>query len=149
MDTGIKVGDLMTKEPVTVSHNTSLQECARIMAKEHVGSLLVTKNKKLVGVVTEQDIVRKAVIKNLSAKNNPISKVMETKLITVSPSLDIFEALKKMSKFNIRHLPVMHKGAMVGFITTKDILKVQPELFDILQDKIEIRQQEQRDYFTE
>jgi len=148
MDTGIKVGDLMTREPVTIDAGASLQQAAKLMADEHVGSLVIKKGGKLAGVITEQDIVRKAVLKNLNAQNTHVSNIMETKLITISPSEDIFKALKKMSESNIRHLPVMHKGEMVGFITIKDILKVQPELFDLLQDKIEIRQQEQRDYFA-
>ena len=59
MKTGYKVGDAMTTKPVTVSQETTLQECANLMLEHHVGSLLVRDNGSILGIITEQDMVRK------------------------------------------------------------------------------------------
>lgn len=140
METGYMVCDAMTKKPIMVLPNTSVVECAKIMAKNHVGSLVVGRGKKLMGIITEQDIVRKIVARNQDVKKAKVEDYMEKRLVTVSPEVDIFAALKMMSEANIRHLPVMDDSNMLGFITLKDILKIEPELFDLIVDKFELRE---------
>ncbi|MFQ5475308.1 MAG: cyclic nucleotide-binding/CBS domain-containing protein, partial [Candidatus Nanoarchaeia archaeon] len=99
----------------------------------------------IVGLVTEQDIVRKSVASGLNCTRTPLKAVMSTDLHTISPDRDIFEALTLMSEKNVRHVPVTDKkGGLVGYITGKDILKLQPQLFEILVDKIELREQERK-----
>ena len=143
MKTGIKVIDAMTEHPVTISSNATLKQAAALMAERHVGSLLVEEDKKVVGILSEQDIVRKAV-----AKGNiglfKVKNIMEEHLITISPDKDIFEAIITMRDHNIRHLPVMDKGKFYGLVTTKDILKIEPDLFDLLVEKIELREAERK-----
>lgn len=144
MKTGYKVCDAMTLKPIMVKPNTSIVECAKMMAEHHVGSLLIGEGKNLLGIITEQDIVRKVVGKGLDVKKSSVVDFMEKRLITVSPDLDIFDALKIMTDYNIRHLPVKDDGHMIGFLTLKDILKIQPELFELLVDKIELRESERK-----
>lgn len=144
MKTGIQVAEAMTEFPVTVSPDKSLEECAKIMANKHVGSLVIKEGKDFLGVVTEQDFVRKAMAKNLPADITKVKQIMRTSVITISPEQDIFEALQVMGEENIRHLPVMDDKKFLGFITGKDILKIQPELFEILAEKIELREEERK-----
>ncbi|MBI4145462.1 CBS domain-containing protein [Candidatus Woesearchaeota archaeon] len=133
MKTGIPVEKVMTKNPVTVPPGTSLQKCAKVMSDKHVGSLLVKDGPGVVGIVTEQDIVRKAVIKDLSASKTNVDDIMAMNLIVVKTSQDLADAIQLMRANNIRHLPVMdEREQFVGFITSKDILRVQPELFKLL-----------------
>jgi signal-transduction protein with cAMP-binding, CBS, and nucleotidyltransferase domain len=141
MKTGYKVGDCMTLHPVTVSKDTTLKQCADIMNDKHVGSLLVEDKGKIIGIVTEQDMVRKGIAALLDPAKTPISKVMETELMTIGPEKDLYEALTIMRDHNIRHLPVLDKGKFVGFMTIKDILKIQPQLFEIIVEKFEIREE--------
>ena len=61
-------------------------------------------------------------------------------LITIQPEDDIYDALLKMRDYNIRHLPVMDNDVMVGLLTLKDILKIEPQLFEIIVEKFEIRE---------
>jgi len=143
MKTGYKVCDVMTLKPITVMHNKPLSECARIMEENHVGSLLVKKGRKI-GIVTEQDIVRKAVAKGAHPKKTTIGEVSEWNLFSISPEKDIFEALILMRDKNIRHVPVMDNNRMVGFLTAKDILKVNPSLFEILAEKIELKEEHRK-----
>lgn len=144
MKTGYKVCDAMTKKPIVVDPKTSIVECAKIMLKNHVGSLIVGKGKKLLGIITEQDIVRKIVALNIDIKKTKVEDYMEKRLYTIGPEEDIFDAIKMMSECNIRHLPVKDDGHMIGFITLKDILKIQPQLFELLVDKFELREVEDK-----
>ncbi len=144
VSTGYKVGDAMTMNPITISSNKTLRDAAKIMAKEHVGSLLVKEEDKIVGIITERDIVKKGV----AALGNPslkkVKEVMSTDLVTTTPDEDIFEAIRIMRDYNFRHLPVKHDGKIVGLITLKDILKIEPDLYEIMVEKIELREEERK-----
>lgn len=136
--------DAMTKEPIEVSPDTNLQECSKIMANNHVGSLIVRENNELVGLLTEQDIVRKAVAVSLDTEKTMVSEIMIRKLTIIEPEKDIYDALVLMKKLNIRQLPVMKNGEMAGLLTLKDILKIEPQLFDLLVEKFELREAERK-----
>lgn len=142
--TGYTVGDAMTMNPITISSNKTLRDAAKIMKTEHVGSLLVTEDKQIVGIITERDIVKKAV----AALGNPslkkVKEIMATDLVTTTPDEDIFEAIRIMRDYNFRHLPVKHNGKIVGLITLKDILKIEPDLYEIMVEKIQVREAERK-----
>ncbi|MEK6874175.1 MAG: CBS domain-containing protein [Nanoarchaeota archaeon] len=144
MKTGIKVCDAMTRLPVSVKPQTSLQECAQLMREKKVGSLLIKKDHELLGILTERDIVRKAVAGNLDSNNTCATEVMVEEVITIRPDLDIFDAINLMKDHDIRHLPVADGKKLVGFITIKDILKIQPQLFENLVDKMRIAEEESK-----
>jgi CBS domain-containing protein len=147
MKTGYKVGDCMTMHPVTVNKSSTLKDCANLMADKHVGSLLVEEKGKIVGIVTEQDMVRKGIAKLLDPAITPIEQVMEAEVITISPDKDIFEALTTMRDYNIRHVPVIDKGKFVGFLTIKDVLKIQPQLFELIVEKFELKEEARKPIF--
>ena len=144
MKTGYKVGDAMTMEPVTVTPEITLRECSKIMAENHVGSLIIKQDGVLKGVITEQDIVRKAVALGIDTGKEPVSNVMVKRITTISPQHDIYDALVKMRNLHIRQIPVMHKKNMVGLLTLKDILKIQPQLFDLLVERFELREENRK-----
>ena len=145
MRTGVKVCDAMTQKPVTVSPDLRIDKCSELMAENHVGSLLVGENGKVVGIFTEQDVVRKCVAKGLQPWGVKARDIMEKTLVTIGPEEDIFEALRTMADYNIRHLPVMDDDKnFVGFITGKDILKIQPQMFEILTEKIKLREENRK-----
>src|SRR3989344_1738631 len=125
MKTGLKVGDCMTISPINVAPDDNL-----------VGAVLVKNGKALVGIVTEQDIVRKAVKNSLNPATTKAGDIVEKEITTIEPDQDIFEALQILRKKNIRHLPVMHNNHLVGLLTVKDILKIQPQLFEIIVDML-------------
>ena len=141
MKTGYKVYDCMTTKPISVTPDTSLEECASVMAKNHVGALVVKDNHESKGLITEQDIVRKVIAKGINPLAKNVRDFMEKRLITISPNDDIYDALIKMRDSNIRHLPVVGKGKMVGLLTLKDILKIEPSLFELVVEKFELREE--------
>ncbi len=132
----MRVMDAMTKTPVFVEVNTSLEECARLMLKEKVGSLVIQENNVLKGIVTEKDFVQKAFLKRLDPKKTSVSEIMSTIIVTVDPEADIMDAVKLMIKHEIRRLPAVDKeNSLFGLITMNDILRLQPQLFELIVDK--------------
>lgn len=140
MKTGIKVSDAMTEKPIYVTTHVTLSDVAKIMREKHVGGMIVKEGQELKGLVTEQDLVRKAVAEGVDPTTAKISEYMETEIISISPDDDIYEALVKMRDNNIRHLPVMLDTKLLGLLTIKDVLKIQPSLFDLIVEKFEIRE---------
>jgi len=134
----------MTHAPVTVSPNKTLRDVSRLMDKEHVGAVLVKEDGKIIGILTEQDIVRKGVGSLGNPAQKKVREIMMRDLTTTTPDEDIFEALRIMRDYNIRHLPVMHGGKFVGLVTLKDILKIEPDLYEILVERIELREMERK-----
>ena len=147
MKTEIKVIDAMTKNPVMVGPETSISECARIMSERKVGSLLITEGKNLLGVIKERDIVRSVVLENKNAEKELVKDFMITDVITTTPNEDIYDAIVTMRDMDIRMLPVMHNGELTGLLTAKDILKVQPSLFDLLAEKLILREEDEKPIF--
>ena len=119
----ILVSDLMTRIPITVSPNTNLLECARKMVRKRVGSLLIIDGKKLVGFISQRDILW-ALIKKSKNDLSTIKaiEISPKKIATIKPSMTINEAIKKMKKFKFERLPVIQDNELVGMITSKDIL---------------------------
>lgn len=138
MKTGYVVADIMTTKPVTVSKDTSLKECALLMKQHGVSSMLVKERDELFGIVTGKDYLYKAVAEGLDL-NAPITSIMSPVKYVVAPTLDILDAVQLMNKHGIRHLPVMDDKKMVGYITMPALLKIEPQLFELLTDKIELR----------
>ncbi|MGM5485399.1 MAG: CBS domain-containing protein [Nanobdellota archaeon] len=146
METGYKVSDVMTEVPVVVEPERSLEECAAMMVQKKVGTLIIKNDDKLEGIISERDIVRKAIAKasSFTGKGKDITKisakdVMVDDVVTIDPNKDIFEAIKTMKDYDIRHLPVIHENKLAGILTMKDVLRIEPQLFDILVEKMNIK----------
>jgi len=133
MEIGVKVGDVMTRNFISVKPDDSLKKCSKLMVKKRIGSLVVISKNELTGLITEKDIlwtITKKSIKDLEEiKAKDIAK---RKVITIRPSADIYDALKKMKKSKYRWLPVTRKKEVIGLLTLKDILKIEPSLFEIV-----------------
>ncbi len=131
----------MTRKPIEVSGDISIMECAQKMKKHDVGSVLVKKNGKLIGILTEEDLVYKIVAEAKDAKKTKVKDVMIKRLITIEPDKDLYDALVKMSNNDVRRLPVLENNKLAGMLTMKDILKIQPQLFDIIAENIQLREE--------
>jgi len=131
-EVGYCVGDIMRMNVFSMSKTESLLTCARTMRDKKIGALIITDSKmRPLGIVTERDMVRKAMVDDVTPSYLKAEDVMETSLITVSPSDALMDAMRLMRDHDIRHLPVVNKGKLVGFVTVKDLLSVQPELFEL------------------
>lgn len=142
MQTGYKVCDAMTEKPVMIKKDASLMKCANVMKDNHVGALIIN-DKGSLHIITEQDIVRRGVSLGLDPERTVSSEIMTDIVQRIEPQTDVYDALVMMRDFNIRHLPVMDKDNMIGLLTLKDILNIEPQLFDILVEKFELKEVEQ------
>ena len=123
------VRNVMHKDVVTVRPNLSLREASKIMSKFGIGSLVVVEDENLVGIITSTDII-KAVAEGKDVDNTLVSEVMSKDVITVDPDESLEEAVEKMMEKNIKRLPVVEGGKLVGIITASDIIVVEPKLIE-------------------
>lgn len=120
-----KIGDIATKEVITVEQGATIQDAARIMAKNKVSSLIIIDSNSLpVGIVTDRDLREKVVAKGRDV-NEPISNIMSLPLIRVDAKDYCFEAVLKMIRHNIHHLLVVKDGDLKGVITNHDLMLLQ------------------------
>lgn len=139
--TTITVADAMSTRPITVPRHMPLDECARLMRRHDVGSVIVGTGQVFVGLVTEQLIVQRVIAKGLDAKQLEVSDIMETEAVTTHPSEELSEAMRLMARHHTRHLPVLDRGRLVGFLTIKDLLAIQPTLIEILSERAQLQEE--------
>lgn len=135
MDTGYSVADIMTQKVLTISPDKNLYSCAKLMAEKKIGSLVIVDKNNVVGILTEQDLARKVVALGIDAARTVVSEHMSKHVITIAPDEDIYTAMVTMGKNDIKHLPVLKDKRLVGIITFKDIIKVEPALIEVISFK--------------
>lgn len=117
----MQVKDLMSKNVAAVSPDTSLEEVARRMKEMNIGSVPVCESGRVVGIVTDRDIV----IRELAQGKNPaaakVRDVMTSGVSTASPDMDVHDAAKIMSDKQIRRLPVVENERLVGMLAIGDM----------------------------
>ena len=135
----------MTRNFIHISPDTDLRQCAKTMIKKRVGSLIIKEGDNLKGILTEKDIVWAVVKKSKhELKNIKAKDLMKRKVITIKPGADITEAMTKFRKKKIRRLPVVENGKLIGFLTSKDILKIDPGLFEMIAQTIKIKEETEK-----
>jgi len=145
MESGIRVGDVMTRNFVYLKPDINLLDCAKTMIKKRVGSLVLKDGDNLYGVLTEKDIVWALTKKDGKNMNEVLAKDVATrKMITIRPEAKIEEALDKMNKRKIRRMPVMVNKKIVGYVTLKDIVKFIPSVFESNREFEIIKEEEEK-----
>ena len=119
---GTKVREVMTDNPRCVTPETLVSEAARLMKSEDVGSLPILEGEKVTGVITDRDIVIRAVAEEKDPRGMPVREVASRELVTIRPDEDLSEALKLMASYQVRRLPVVDEdNTLVGVIAQADI----------------------------
>jgi CBS domain-containing protein len=141
----ILVADVMTRNPETIRPETTLLDCAKRMVKKRVRNLLIVDKKKLVGIITQRDILW-AMIKKSKEDLSKIKaiRISARKIATIKPTATIEEALEKMKKYKFRRLPVVQEKELVGILTIRDILNFHPELYPELDEFKKIKQETEK-----
>lgn len=143
--TNILVVDVMTREPVTISPSANLLDCAKMMVKKSVGSLVIVDKKRLVGFISQEDILW-ALTKSPNSDLTKIKavEISPKKIAIIKPDSTIKEAIEKMNRLKFERLPVVHKNNLVGVITAKDILNFHPEVYPEIEEFAKIREEEEK-----
>ncbi|HXV68087.1 MAG TPA: CBS domain-containing protein [Nitrospira sp.] len=131
------VAQIMTKRPKSVGPKTSIASAAKTMRQARVGSLFVKKGRQLVGIITDTDIVRRAVATNKNPGKLTVEKVMTTPICTIEATQTVDDAQDMMGDLGVRHLGVTQGGQIVGIVSVRDLLlfykryaqsKISPEV---------------------
>jgi CBS domain-containing protein len=146
----VLVKDVMSKPVITIEETKTAKDAGEIMKRTRKGCLIVTKKSKPVGIISDSDLIKKIVAKNIKASQVKLKDIMSKPLVTVGPEDDILVAVRKMKKNNIHRLPVVKKSKIVGLISLSDIAKTSPEMLDLLEYRLKMKEMpfEIREEFT-
>ncbi len=111
----------MTKKVIFIESTRSILDAAKTLSEQQIGSIIVTKNGEPVGIVTDRDIVIRAVAEDLDIEKETVERIMSKPLISVKPDDPIFKVMKLMENHSIRRVPVMEDKKMVGIVTQSDV----------------------------
>ncbi|WP_206811943.1 CBS domain-containing protein [Paradesulfitobacterium ferrireducens] len=117
----MKVRDIMTSEVQCATPNSTLMDVAKMMKQEDIGSVPVCEQDRLLGMVTDRDIVIRAVAMGHDVNSMKASEVMSKNVTTIGADADIHEAADLMSSKQIRRLPVVEQGILIGIIALGDL----------------------------
>jgi CBS domain-containing protein len=129
-----KVREIMTRAPVTLRSNQSVAEAAKVMRERGIGNVLVVDDGHLKGLVTDRDIVVRAVADTRDPATTPVSEICSADLVTVTPDDDADIAVQLMWERAVRRVPVVEDGHLVGVLSIGDRAvqrDEQPALADI------------------
>ena len=115
------VRDAMTESPRSIGASASVVEAARLMRDEHIGSLPITDDEELVGMITDRDITTRVVAEAADPKMTSVGDVVSRDLISVEPDEDLEEAVQLMASHQVRRLPVVENGRLVGIVAQADV----------------------------
>lgn len=118
----MRVKDCMClRDVVQATPETNLHEIAELMNQNHIGCIPVCQEEKIVGFVTDRDIVTRAIANSLDCNNTKVSEIMNTDVIKTTPDTEIDDALEVMKKNQIRRLPVIEGNKVVAILSMGDI----------------------------
>ncbi|MGB0694267.1 MAG: putative nucleotidyltransferase substrate binding domain-containing protein [Rhodospirillaceae bacterium] len=120
----IRVGDMLVREPVTITPEATVREAAQKMRDDRASCLLITKEGALAGIFTDRDLRNRVVAEGLPY-DTPLANLMSGSPIRIDADAYAFDALLLMSRRNIRHLPVVRGEELAGCITTTNLVKTQ------------------------
>lgn len=123
----MKAKDVMTKDPATLGPDATLGEAATLMRQEDCGSIPIVDDGRLVGIVTDRDIVIRAVAAGKDARSTKVSEVMSADPVCISPDTDVDEAANVMADRQIRRLPVVEDGKLAGILVIGQIARRDPD----------------------
>ena len=135
----MKVKECMCNKVFSCTPSTTVYDVAKLMQQNHVGCIPVCDNQKcMVGIITDRDLVLRGIASNKDAKQTPVSEIMTTNVCTCQPNDDMQQAQNKMGQEQIRRLPVIENGQVVGMLT----------MGNLAQNDLDLGQQQVSDTFN-
>lgn len=122
----ITVKDLLSKVSgpiIMVAPNDTVYRALQVMSENNVGAVMICEEDQMLGIFTERDYCRKIILMGRSSLNTPIQDIMTKNMITINPTQSMEECMELMTKYHIRHIPVVEAGNLVGVISMRDVLE--------------------------
>lgn len=117
----MKLADIMTRDVRTVERTSTVEQAALMMKELNVGSIPVTENGNVVGIITDRDVVLRNVADGRTAADTRVEEVMSKTVITATPDMDVHRAADLMAQNQIRRLPVLENNRVVGIVSIGDL----------------------------
>jgi CBS domain-containing protein len=114
------IGELMTRDVVTVSPDASVRDALRQMIEHDIGSVVVTEDGRAIGVFTERDVTRH-VLTDAALLDEQVRDLMSSSVISVAPADQVVDVFELMNSKGIRRLPVVEGDRLVGIVTEGDL----------------------------
>lgn len=120
------VRDLMKKKEgkpiISVSADDTVFRALEVMAEHNIGAVLVSEGDRYVGIFSERDYARKIILQGRESRKTPVSEIMTRDMVTVHPNTTLEQCMELMTRYHIRHLPVVDAGHLVGLISIGDVV---------------------------
>jgi predicted transcriptional regulator len=120
--------DVMVRKVITTKRDSTVEEAVELMNEHEIGCLIVADNNEPIGILTERDLLKRILAKSENLKRIKVEEVMSTPLISVGPNVQIGDASRLMFQKNIKKMPIIKEGELLGLVTLTDILRIQPQL---------------------
>ena len=119
------VAELLKAKPsrvVSVRPEQSVLDAIKVLAAEDVGAVIVMAGTRLAGIMSERDYTRKVVLKGRASDSTRVEEIMTSSVVVVNPRTKARECMALMTEKNIRHLPVVDEGRVIGMVSIRDIV---------------------------
>jgi len=126
------VRDVMNTDVKTIKKDATIQEAADLMSKYSIGSLIVVVDSRVIGIITERDILKKVVAAGQDAAQTKVKDIMTEDVIMIGPDTDIEDAAEIMMEKRIKKLPVVSQHRLIGIITATDLCTASPKIIEQL-----------------
>jgi len=122
----LKIKDLMQKSVVTMTADFAVDDAVKTMVSYEIGSVVILDDKKnaVLGILTERDLMTRVMATHLDSKTTLIRNVMTKVPVALSPDLPVAQIFSLLKEKNIRHVPIVDRGKLVGIISIKDVFKM-------------------------
>lgn len=118
----MKLRDIMTKDVIAVARDTSVFDAAQIMKDKNIGAVpICTNDMDVEGIITDRDIVLRVVCEGKDPRNTRCGEVMTDRLVVGKTDMEVESALELMGDLQVRRLPVVENGRLVGFVSLGDM----------------------------
>lgn len=139
MSGAIIVRDIMTKSVKTAKLNDKVIEAVRKMNKFNIGSIVVLKGRRPIGILTERDLLKRIVEPGMDPSIVEVKGIMSSPVVTINPETSIEDAARLMTKKGIKKLLVVEDNKLVGIVFSMDLMRAGPKLVDLLDELYQIR----------
>ncbi|WP_461204622.1 CBS domain-containing protein [Clostridium sp. DL1XJH146] len=123
----MQVKDVMTKNVSTINPDDTVENAAALMKEYDVGSIPVCRGEQVVGIITDRDVALRSAANGENASNQVVKDIMSSNPATGDPTMDTNDAARIMSERQVRRLPIVENGNLVGIISLGD-LAVEPNI---------------------
>jgi len=120
---GQKISEVMTTDVRSCEPSTTVREVARVMASEDVGPVPIVENGRLVGIVTDRDLVVRVLAEGQDPDSTTVERIASRETVSVSPDQDLDEALRLLARHQVRRLPVVEGDRLVGIVAQADVAR--------------------------